>query len=99
MAANSSCDYLTSNINAQKQFEYETLNSMEEYDVMCSKTLAFGEIVALNKGYMLVSYVEGEDAEDDLPKYTEEEQFQIGVEAGQELLKMHQCEAPESISP
>jgi aminoglycoside phosphotransferase (APT) family kinase protein len=73
---------------AQKQLEYETLKSMEKYEVKCSKTLAFGEIITLNKGYMLVSYIEGEDAAEELPSYTEEQQFQIGVDAGQELLKI-----------
>jgi len=85
-------------LNDQKLLEYETLKSMEKYEVMCSKALAFGEIPALNRGYMLLSYMDGVDAEAELASYTEEQQYQIGVEAGQQLLKMHQCVAPESIS-
>jgi aminoglycoside phosphotransferase (APT) family kinase protein len=82
-----------------KQMEYEAITAIESFGVKCCKPLAFGELVNSNQGYMLLSFIEGDDATDELLKLTETEQYQIGVETGRELRLVHQLEAPASISP
>ncbi|GIP32804.1 aminoglycoside phosphotransferase family protein [Paenibacillus sp. J2TS4] len=81
-----------------KKAEFDVLQKMELYSVKCSKPIEFGSVEPLGKGYMLLSYIEGEDAEEHIGKLPEEVQYKIGADAGIELLKMHQCPAPEPVS-
>ncbi|MEX2460842.1 MAG: phosphotransferase [Paenibacillaceae bacterium] len=83
----------------QKQLEYETIRALNGFVFKCSMALACGRLLDYNLAYMLLTYIEGEDARDELPKLTEAEQYQIGFDAGRELLKMHQLKAPPHISP
>lgn len=45
----------------------------------------------------MTSYVAGKDAEEAITQYAEDVQFQIGVEAGMEIRKVHQLAAPSHI--
>ena len=76
-----------------KQQEYEILEHMAAYDVRCSRPMAIGEIAEQESGYMIVSYIEGEDGEEAVPKLPDEAQYQIGLQAGQELLNITQKQA------
>jgi aminoglycoside phosphotransferase (APT) family kinase protein len=78
-----------------KKSEYSILEMMREYHVTCSRPISIGEVG--NQGYMITSYIEGKDAEDEISTYSEEDQFNMGFEAGKELRKMHQLSAPEHI--
>jgi aminoglycoside phosphotransferase (APT) family kinase protein len=82
-----------------KQLEYEALIKMKEYNVKCSRPLEMGSIQSHGLGYMLLTFIEGADASEDLPNYSTTDQYNIGVEAGKELLKIHQYCAPEPMSP
>ncbi|MDX8047215.1 aminoglycoside phosphotransferase family protein [Gracilibacillus sp. S3-1-1] len=79
-----------------KKEEYAILQKMQKDSIKCSVPLAIGELD--NQGYLITSYIEGEDAKDEIVKYSSEEQFQIGVEAGRELKKIHRIIAPEQIT-
>lgn len=81
---------------AQKKLEYAVMEQMQQLGIRCSKPLAIGK--AGDKGYMITSYLAGEDAEYALPHYSPEEQFAVGFEAGMELRNMHQHEAPAETS-
>jgi aminoglycoside phosphotransferase (APT) family kinase protein len=83
----------------QKQMEYEAISALRGYDIKCSMALACGKLLDYNLAYMLLTYIEGEDAREELPRLTEAEQYQIGFDAGRELLKMHLLKAPSHISP
>jgi len=80
-----------------KEKEYQTLQHMAAHEVRCSRPIAIGQIPELALGYMIVSYLEGEDGEVVVPKLPNEVQVQIGYQAGQELLKITQMKAPASI--
>ena len=82
---------------AGKQMEFAQLTELMKRGVNCSKPIALGQ--AAGAGYMLLSYMEGNDAIDELPLCTEQEQFAIGLEAGQELRKITSIPAPPDISP
>lgn len=83
----------------QKQLEYEAIKSIEGYGVKCSIALACGKLQDYNIGYMLLTFIEGEDARDELPKLTKAKQYRVGFDTGKELLKLHLFQAPRSISP
>lgn len=85
--------------NAAKHAEFAVLRKMKELGVICSQPIEIGKLETLQSGYMILTFIEGNDAREELPQYTENEQFVIGVEAGKELLKMHQYKAPEHIPP
>ncbi|SDV99791.1 Phosphotransferase enzyme family protein [Marininema mesophilum] len=48
---------------------------------------------------MIVSYIEGDSVENELTYLSESEQFQIGLESGKELKRIHQYRAPNNIEP
>lgn len=84
---------------ASKQQEYEALEKMVELNVTCSRPLAIGTIESSGLGYMLLTYIEGADALEELPAYSDSIQYEIGIAAGKELAKMHQWAAPHLVIP
>lgn len=79
-----------------KNEEFSILKRMEDFNVKCSHPIEIGEVQ--NRGYMITSYLDGTDAEDEITKYSSRAQYTIGYEAGQELKNMHQLSAPGHIS-
>ncbi|GIN58270.1 aminoglycoside phosphotransferase [Lederbergia ruris] len=79
-----------------KKMEYSILEKMQDYNVTCSQPISIGKVD--NQGYIITTYIDGKDAEDELPLYTDQEQFNIGIEAGKELKKMHQYTAPNHVT-
>ncbi|SFL35922.1 Predicted kinase, aminoglycoside phosphotransferase (APT) family [Paenibacillus sp. 1_12] len=81
----------------KKMREFEVVQRVYNQEVTTSEPVEFGTIVELDLCYMVLRYVEGEDAADLLPALTSDQQYQIGVEAGRQLLLMHQLDAPTSL--
>lgn len=79
-----------------KKIEYSILKKMQDYEIACPKPIAIGKMK--EKGYMVLSYIKGTDAEKEIVSLPYEEQFAIGFKAGKELRKMHQLTAPEYIT-
>lgn len=76
--------------------EFEILKEIEKRKIKSSIPVEFGKIEPLNSCYMLVEYIDGEEALEELPKLSIREQYQIGYEAGLDLLKLHTIKAPSS---
>ncbi|TYS65440.1 aminoglycoside phosphotransferase family protein [Bacillus infantis] len=76
-----------------KRQEFTILEKMHGYTVPCSQPIEIGE--AGGKGYMITSFIEGKDAEEEIKHLSEQDQYAIGLEAGRQLRKMHQLHAPE----
>jgi len=85
--------------HAGKSDEYDALRQMQKLDVLCSRPLLNGTLPEAGIGYMLLTYIEGTDAAEELPSYPMEVQYRIGREAGAELLKIHRYRAPSTVSP
>lgn len=83
----------------RKKSEFDVLRQMETYQVRCSRPLELNKLKGADLGYMIVPYIEGEDAKTQLEYLSDPDQFQIGLEAGEELRKMHQYKAPSHIKP
>jgi aminoglycoside phosphotransferase (APT) family kinase protein len=79
-----------------KQAEYAAICQMQSYDVLCSRPVEMGALPNSNIGYMLLTFIDGEEATDILPAYSPSIQRAIGLEAGRELAKMHRWHAPVS---
>nr|WP_246096311.1 aminoglycoside phosphotransferase family protein [Paenibacillus sinopodophylli] len=78
-----------------KRLEFSRLQLMEKHDVKCSRPIEIGTLPEQELGYMIVSFIEGNEASEELLLLTEEEQFNIGVQAGLELKKIHQVSCPD----
>ncbi len=84
---------------ARKQQEFRVLEQLREQKVKCSLPIAMGRLEELGLGYMLLSYIEGGDAIDELPALSVSRQYEIGLQAGAELRKINRIEAPPPIEP
>jgi aminoglycoside phosphotransferase (APT) family kinase protein len=81
----------------RKRQEFEAVGRIHGLGVRTSAPIAFGTVEALDLCYMVLRYVEGEDASERLPLMPVDEQYCVGFEAGRELLMMHEMEAPRDM--
>lgn len=73
----------------EKKKEYEIICKYATLGFEMSKPIAFGLCDKGEYTYMLLSWVEGEDLEEALPKLSEEEQYKLGRSAGRILRQIH----------
>lgn len=68
--------------------QFELLQEVEKLNINASKPISFGK---LNESeiYMVLSWLEGEDAEVEVAKLSDERAYKLGVEAGEILRKLH----------
>ncbi|MDG0959980.1 phosphotransferase, partial [Bacillus paranthracis] len=78
----------------RKKIEFQILNEMQNRSVQAQKPIVMGLLAEEGLCYGIFSYLEGEDAKKLLPTYSPKEQYEIGIEAGKDLAKMHTYEAP-----
>lgn len=81
----------------KKHIEFQTLAIMQQYNVRSSKPIDIGFLEDLKICYIILSFIEGEDAETALAHCSRKEQYQIGLEAGEDLYRMHAYVAPTNI--
>lgn len=74
----------------QKKREYEAILRLEDTDILMSRPLQFGICNGGQTVYSLLTWVEGEDAQDIIPTLSADEQYQLGVTSGQYLRSIHQ---------
>ena len=80
-----------------KKEEFEILKKNFSLGIRMSEPLRFGICEQENKVYQLLKWVEGKPAEDFLPGLSEERQYDLGVQAGEILKRMHSLTAPRSL--
>ncbi|MHA2919398.1 aminoglycoside phosphotransferase family protein [Bacillus cereus] len=83
----------------RKKIEFQILNEMVKRNVQAQRPIEIGILEEEGVCYSIFSYIEGEDAKKLLPTYSPKEQYDIGIEAGKDLAKMHTYEAPNNILP
>ncbi|MCM3633702.1 MULTISPECIES: aminoglycoside phosphotransferase family protein [Paenibacillus] len=81
-----------------KQEEYDVLGSLRQLGVNCSEPIALGVNGLTGTGYLVLSYVEGEDASELLPHYSNSVQYRIGQQAGRQLRLIHRIKAPPTMT-
>ncbi len=72
-----------------KKKEFEIITKYSELGFNMSKPIEFGTCNEGRSVYMLLSWVEGSDLEEALPKLSEKEQYLLGRQAGTILRKIH----------
>lgn len=77
----------------QKKREYEAILRLVDQDILMSRPLQFGVCNGGQSVYSLLTWIDGEDAEKIIPTLSVEEQYQLGVKAGQYLQSIHQMPA------
>lgn len=73
----------------RKKAEFETIKLISSTQINMSKPIDFGICSKGEKVYTLLTFVDGETAEEALKELSENEQYNLGVEAGMILKKIH----------
>ena len=71
----------------KKHQEFELLHELERLGAKTIRAIEIGD------GYMVTSFIEGEDAEDVIASLSIEEQYAVGRDASQDLRKIHSIRA------
>ena len=77
----------------KKKEQFALLQKIEEHGLNCSRAVEFG-VSEDGTVYTLLSYLEGEDGEEAVAKITDNEAYNIGLEAGKVLFKLHSTPIP-----
>ena len=71
----------------KKKQQFELLKEVEKLNINSSKPVDFGVID--NKVYTLLTWLDGEDAEEVVSKISDKEAYLLGISAGESLRKLH----------
>jgi len=74
--------------------EFENLAKVRQAAVKCPAALQFGISEQYSVCYMVLSYIPGECAEEALPRLGPAERYEVGRQAGEELVKIHGAVEP-----
>ena len=83
----------------RKKSEFEALELAASLNVPVSRPVAFGLCHGGGKVYSLLSWLEGEDLRELLPRIPESEQYALGIKAGELMKRLHSLPAPENAEP
>ena len=78
----------------RRQRDFELLCTLHKMGIRCSPPLEFGVDEPSQLCYTLLGYIPGESAADAIPKLPESTQYEVGMDAGQELWALHQLKHP-----
>ncbi|MCE5196790.1 MAG: phosphotransferase [Negativicutes bacterium] len=81
-----------------KEKDYQALRAMQHLRIRMSRPLDFG-LLGDGRPYTLLTWLEGSDAESRLPLFSENEQYQLGWQAGEALAALHSIPAPAGQPP
>lgn len=86
-----------SNISSyeEKKKQYDLLQKVAKLNINSSKPISFGKLND-EEIYMVLSWLEGEDAEVAIGKLTNKEAYMLGIETGQVLAKLHKVPVDEN---
>jgi aminoglycoside phosphotransferase (APT) family kinase protein len=77
----------------RKKEEYEMMKMLDSCDILMSRPIDFGVCNNGKSVFILLSWIEGNDAETVLPTLTTREQYDLGYSMGKALRKIHQIPA------
>jgi aminoglycoside phosphotransferase (APT) family kinase protein len=80
-----------------KQTEFELIRRLRNYSSFIPEAYAFGISDDEKCCFMILDYLEGTDGETALNKLSDADQYRVGVQAGEELKKMHKLPAPKGL--
>lgn len=80
----------------QKRAEFAATTTVSRLGIIISSPLDFGICEGGKSVYSLLTWIEGEDAEQAMQKLDDAGQYALGIKAGEILSKMHSLPAPTS---
>jgi aminoglycoside phosphotransferase (APT) family kinase protein len=83
----------------RKNTIHQLLDNMQQLRVLAPKPIETGVVKESNISYSLYTYIKGEDAKEAMHILTEEEQYHLGTQAGEQLANMHTIKAPSKVTP
>ncbi|WCM63562.1 aminoglycoside phosphotransferase family protein [Paenibacillus polymyxa] len=84
----------------KKKREFEAVTKLNHVEnLLMSRPLEFGICHDGQSVYSLFTWIEGKDAEEIIPTLTAAQQYQLGVQAGDALKKMHEIHAAQDRVP
>lgn len=78
----------------RKRTEFDIIRTLHGFSSLVPEAYSFGLSCDGESCYMILEYIEGTDLEEELPHLSEEEQYELGLQAGRELLNLHGLDAP-----
>jgi serine/threonine-protein kinase len=82
-----------------KKVAYDMMSYASTLDIPMSRPIEFGFCDGGKSVFMLLTWCDGKDIEELLPKLSETEQYVLGTKAGETLWKIHTLPAPENAEP
>ncbi|MUK87818.1 phosphotransferase [Ornithinibacillus sp. L9] len=82
----------------KREAEYKLLQELQERNIRSQKPILFSDIRNDNICFMVIEYIEGTPAIEAFKRCSNSIQYQIGLEAGKELYKIHKINAPSYVS-
>lgn len=77
----------------KKKKQFELLKKLELLNINCSRAIEFGTLDD-DKVYIVLSYLEGQDAKEIISKLTNLDAYNLGFDAGKTLKKLHDISIP-----
>ena len=78
----------------KKTEEFNIVRTLRWFSTLVPEAYSFGVSGDGESCYMVLEYMEGTDLEEAIPQFSEEEQYELGLQAGRELLNLHRLDAP-----
>ena len=88
------CELNSEEVLARKREEFDLIRRLHRYSSLVPGAYLFGLSGDGRSCYMVLEYVQGSDLEEAMPHFSGEEQYEIGIQAGKELLSLHRMDAP-----
>ena len=79
---------------ARKEKEFNIIEDVYKLEINMSKPIDFGICNNGQSVYILLSWIEGKDLDEEITSFSDEEQYNIGIKAGKILKKLHSISAP-----
>lgn len=79
-----------------KRTEFETMQKLSAIGIPMQRPINFGVCNSGKSVYILLTWLEGKDLEENLPSLSQEEQYDLGAYSGELLKQIHAIPAPAS---
>ena len=80
-----------------KKIMFEMMKRVAVLDISMTKPVEFGICDNGKKVYQLLTWCEGEKAEELLPELSDSKQYELGLKSGEFLRKIHSIKAPDNL--
>ena len=88
------CEIGSEGNSERKKAEFDTIRRLHDFSPLVPEAYSFEISDNGESCYMILEYMQGTDLEEEIPLLGEKEQYELGLQAGRELLNLHRLDAP-----